>query len=61
MIKLQGILAVILFWVVAIMISPIIILFAVIFVVGITALVISGIVYDITTSYLKEKDNEIQN
>jgi hypothetical protein len=55
MIKLQGILAVILFWVVTIMLSPIIILFGVIFVVGITALVISGIVYDITTSYLKEK------
>jgi hypothetical protein len=55
MIKLQGILAVILFWIVTIMLSPIIILFGVIFVVGITALVISGIVYDITTSYLKEK------
>lgn len=55
MIKLQGILAVILFWVVTIMLSPIIILFGVMFVVGITALVISGIVYDITTSYLKEK------
>jgi hypothetical protein len=55
MIKLQGILAVILFWVVAIMISPIIILFGVIVVVVIIALVISGIVYDITTSYLKEK------
>ncbi len=55
MIKLQGILAVILFWVVTIMLSPIIILFGVIFVVGITAIVISGIVYDITTSYLKEK------
>lgn len=55
MIKLQGILAVILFWVVTIMLSPIIILFGVIFVVGITALIISGIVYDITTSYLKGK------
>lgn len=55
MIKLQGILAVILFWLVAIVLSPIIILFGVMFVVGITALVISGIVYDITTSYLKEK------
>ena len=55
MIKLQGILAVILFWVVTIILSPIIILFGVMFVVGITALVISGIVYDITTSYLKEK------
>jgi hypothetical protein len=55
MIKLQGILAVILFWVVTIILSPIIILFGVIFVVGITAIVISGIVYDITTSYLKEK------
>jgi hypothetical protein len=55
MIKLQGILAVILFWVVTIMLSPIIILFGVIFVVGITAIVISGLVYDITTSYLKEK------
>jgi hypothetical protein len=55
MIKLQGILAVILFWLVAIVLSPIIILFGVIFVVGITAIVISGMVYDITTSYLKEK------
>ena len=55
MIKLQGILAVILFWLVAIVLSPIIILFGVIFVVGITAIVISGIVYDITTSYLKGK------
>jgi hypothetical protein len=54
MIKLQGILAVILFWVVTLMLSPII-LFGVIFVVGITAVVISGIVYDITISYLKEK------
>ena len=55
MIKLQGILAVILFWLVTIVLSPIIILFGVIFVVGITAIVISGIVYDITTSYLKGK------
>jgi hypothetical protein len=55
MIKLQGILAVILFWLVTIVLSPIIILFGVIFVVGITAIVISGMVYDITTSYLKEK------
>lgn len=61
MIKLQGILAVILFWVVTIVLSPIIILLGIMFVVGITAIIISGIVYDITTSYLKGKYNEIQN
>ena len=55
MIRLLGILAVILFWVVAIALSPIIILSGVIFAVGITAIVITGIVYDITTSYLKAK------
>jgi hypothetical protein len=55
MIRLLGILAVIMFWVVAIALSPIIILSGVIFVAGITAIVISGVVYDITTSYLKAK------
>ena len=53
MIRLLGILSVILFWVVALTLSPVIILLGVIIFVLSVMFAVSGLVYELTTQYLK--------
>lgn len=55
MIRLLGILSVILFWVVAITLSPIVLLIGVLIFVLSIMFAVSGLVYEITTKYLRRK------
>jgi len=55
MIRFLGILSVILFWIAAIAVSPLIIFLGVVLFLFSIFLAISSIVYDVTTNYLKRK------